>query len=440
MKKIYNILLLTLTLGLASCVGEVDDIFTESPTNRAAETLVADWEVLMSAPNGWRLEMKADPDDEFEYGAYNLFLKFNADSTVTVASELAKSDSIITSHFKLYQSQGINLSFDEYNAFVHYFSNPIAGLNMGATPGKGLKGDQEFLIVKATKEEVILKGKKSGVNMRMTPVEVGRTWKEEIDSINTINKFVQRFDDYKIIFKDTKDTVRLSRTYHSFAYTDKNGDRTIIPFVITKKGIEFLKTQNIAGHDITGFEYKQGVKTFNSFDDVNTTITIVVPTPAEAFERTAWYFARSAMSGTLANFYAYPADWAPTVGYPVKYTAMYIDYDADNECDQAVLYIQCDQYGGYIYYQYTLIDDNTVKLELYGTQEGDERLPYKAKSNGDVFYNNFGFSYFAQALNGTYTLTPDDELSPQKLLFTNQNNAKIYFTLTKEEVEDPNDK
>lgn len=85
MRKIYNILIAFVTVvSLASCMGEVDDIFDRSSADRMSEALATDRQLLVDAPNGWLMQYFC----EDTYGGYNVFVKFNADNTATVANEV----------------------------------------------------------------------------------------------------------------------------------------------------------------------------------------------------------------------------------------------------------------------------------------------------------------------------------------------------------------
>ena len=111
-KLVSNIWLITaLVLGFVACTSEVDDVYDKPVSERVSDVIKNDMAILTSAQNGWVMYMYGD----LVYGGYNVLCKFNDDHTVTVASEIAASDAMVTSHFKLIQSAGVVLSFDEYN-------------------------------------------------------------------------------------------------------------------------------------------------------------------------------------------------------------------------------------------------------------------------------------------------------------------------------------
>ena len=116
MRKFFSLLLAAIaTAGIyTSCTPEVDDVFDKSSAERISDALAADKQILVSAANGWRMEIYGNTD----FGGYNLFLKFANDNTVEVASETTYdpatgegADVRVTSHYKLEQSAGAVLSF-----------------------------------------------------------------------------------------------------------------------------------------------------------------------------------------------------------------------------------------------------------------------------------------------------------------------------------------
>ena len=171
MRKIFHTLLASLAVvgTYTACTPEVDDVFDKSSAERVKEALTKNQQILVSAPNGWRMAMYGNRD----FGGYNVFLKFAADNTVEVASEMtvdteaetqAEIDSSAnvrqTSHYKLEQSGGIILSFDEYNRLFHYFSDPVNPDGFGAR-GKGFEADLEYRILSASADSVVLSGIRS---------------------------------------------------------------------------------------------------------------------------------------------------------------------------------------------------------------------------------------------------------------------------------------
>lgn len=427
MKKIFNILLLTLALGFVSCVGEVEDIFDKSSAQRAADAIKKDRDVLVSAKNGWVLSMKADPKNEHGVGAYNIYLKFNADSTVTVSSELAESTEVYTSHYSIKQSQGIVLTFDEYNPLIHYFSDPVNPDGFGMN-GKGLEGDFEFLFVSANSDKVVLKGKKTEINMTMVPVKEGVVWADEINKIHKVSDEMLKSTDYIMTIQEgtSIDTINVSRMIRVF---NIEGDKGIIqaPFVIKQTGIEFVSEVTVKGHVIKGFTYDPSKEYFEASNNSNIKlheVSLVQPTKL-FMAADAWYMSRSNMSANMQAFYD--------------------EFDADCEAEGLQIGLGCVYYSNYqgtdymdivfllsdgterkevgMYYKFSKINDTLVATNLYGYG-----------TNGKEYYEKTSFQKVLAVFDGNLTITMDDPNDPSKLRLTNADYPSYSLVLSSDAI------
>lgn len=159
MKKIYYLLLLMCPFLFQSCLKDEKDLFDETPSERMEKALSNYKKVLSSSDNGWALQYYAEDDQS--YGGYNFAMKFTS-SAVTAYFEL--SDDLSETAESLYQliaDDGPVLSFDTYNMFLHFFSDPSSDMP------DGFEGDYEFILmgISDNQNEIRLRGKKTGNNM-----------------------------------------------------------------------------------------------------------------------------------------------------------------------------------------------------------------------------------------------------------------------------------
>ena len=435
MKATYKILFIAFVVAglISSCTGEVDDIFDKPSAQRAAETIKIDRDLLISAENGWVLSMKADPGDQLGFGVYNLYLKFFENDSVEISSELGKdSNTKLSSHYKVYQSQGINLSFDEYNEFMHFFSDPT-NTKAGGDVGQGLKGDFEFLIVKISKEEVVLKGKKSGIKLRMIPVPNNVKWGDELNTIANVDENMNCYKNYYLIFNDTKDTIPVTRTFKTLYYKDVEGNTISMPFCTKTNGIEFFEPQNIFGHNITGFENNDEGLKFESFEDKSITLCPVIKPLLETFETNTWFFAKSLMSSKFSQAFDGCIDASDKEGefIGLAYLQMY-NADTLAFCFKSYVKDFSASYSGYAFYKYTKIDAETVKLEFDPTK--------KASYAGDgSYYYMHGYYTFMEELAGTYKVATDNVKAPSVILFKKEDNPDNRFVVSIQTITYPAD-
>ena len=167
MKAKYLVMIALLAATFAACSRDEESLFDKSAAERAREAVENAFDVFTSAENGW--EMAYFPNLEADAKGYNMVLKFNKNGNVsaTAKNSTTTMNKIMTdtaSTWAVKSDYGPILTFDTYNDVFHAFSDPQEN-------GAGLLGDYEFLILKATPEVVILKGKKHSAYSVLRPMK-----------------------------------------------------------------------------------------------------------------------------------------------------------------------------------------------------------------------------------------------------------------------------
>lgn len=167
MKAKYIVMIGLFAASFAACSRDEESLFDKPAAQRAQEAVTSALDVLSSNEAGW--EMAYFPNLEADAKGYNMVLKFNKNGNVSVTAKNATTtgNKIITdtaSTWAVKSDYGPLLTFDTYNDVFHAFSDP-------KEDGAGLLGDYEFLILKATPELVLLKGKKHSAYSVMRPVK-----------------------------------------------------------------------------------------------------------------------------------------------------------------------------------------------------------------------------------------------------------------------------
>jgi hypothetical protein len=152
---------------MVACSRDEKSLFEDSAAVRAQKAIDNACDVLTSQEAGW--EMAYFPNLEADAKGYNMVLKFNKNGNVSVTAKNAATTNnrIMTdtaSTWAVKSDYGPILTFDTYNDVFHAFSDPKDN-------GAGFLGDYEFLILKATPELVILKGKKHSAYTVMRPMK-----------------------------------------------------------------------------------------------------------------------------------------------------------------------------------------------------------------------------------------------------------------------------
>lgn len=400
MKKIYNILFVLLAgLSFVACSNEVDDVFDKSSADRIQEAINADMKMLVDAPNGWLMEYYGAN----KYGGYNMFVKFNADNTVTAANEFFDEGTRATSHFKLEQSQGVLLSFDEYNKIFHIFSDPANILQVG-DKGKGFEGDFEFRVIKAEADRFELQGKKHGQKIVMTRLAEDLNWDNYFKAVENMEKQLT-YKSYAIDFGGEA-PLTIVRSNRTFTYHDAKTDNdVVIPFIVTDQGLKFKKPIVIGTDSITMLT-PAADETWKT-DGKGWTVNYVLPTLVEQLTdpNTFWSFKKGAMSKTAALYFAKAEEASASEGEDIKFIAFGVNPNAPNL--GWGVFFRSGNYIGTLLPTVTPLDGTHLSLAM------------KSYDQNGQYYFNKGYKYITNGiLRGTFELSTDNPKSPSYIRLT----------------------
>ena len=154
MKTKYILIGIALVSMLSACSRDEENLFDKSAAERAQAALDNANTVLLGSPTGWECLYFANRESR----GYNMILEFRKNGSVkaTAKNELTTKNKLETDTNSLWvvtYDYGPILSFNTYNSVLHAWADP-------QTDGDGYLGDYEFLILSATPERVVLKGKK----------------------------------------------------------------------------------------------------------------------------------------------------------------------------------------------------------------------------------------------------------------------------------------
>ena len=262
MKRIVYTLLaaVCMVFSLSSCVKDQEMLFDKSATVRLNEALENAQKVLTSATNGWMMHYY--PEGDQIYGGYMYTMVFTQDE-VTVASELFNGE--YTSLYKMTRDYGPVLSFDTNNYAFHYFATPSGSqknLYGESDLYQAYKGDYEFMIMKATPEEIILKGKRTGNHIHMYPLaETPAEYMAKIDKMIG-DLFVSSFDgtaggaDAMNVYLDLgKRQATFTLTDEKYQDEDGNPTEAGSAYLYTEEGISFYTPVKIGPYTVDKLAY-----------------------------------------------------------------------------------------------------------------------------------------------------------------------------------------
>jgi len=258
-----------------SCTKDEEDIFDQSAAERMTAALDEYKTVLTGATNGWVMEYY--PEEEQAIGGYTFLCSFSASGEVSVASEINtenyEAGETKRSLYKLIADAGPVLSFDTYNEIFHYFAEP------SGSDVDGYAGDYEFVFTEVSADSVIMKGKKYGNRIVMTPLPEGQDWNEYLQEIVAIDEQVV-FGTFKLLINDQEAAVveKSDRTF-TLEYTEGEEVKTMTAgFIYTGTGLKFYEPLEFGGVVMNRFEWDGDQSTFICTDTgVNARIEVDLP-------------------------------------------------------------------------------------------------------------------------------------------------------------------
>ena len=411
MKKLY--ILLTMALSFAACTYEIDDVFDKSSAERISEEIARTKELLQSGSNGWLMYYYGST----QYGGYNVLCKFDKDE-VTVQSEIY-GPKTVTSHYKIEQSQGVLLSFDEYNEVFHFFSDPANPAGVGIN-GKGMEGDFEFRVISAGPDEIILSGKKHGSKVVMKPVDLGCDWDLYLEDVLEMEENLSA-GFYSLEFGET--SVTASATYRRLVFYDEASDSNIyVPFCFTDKGVKLYSTLTYGGVSVDEFIYSKEDDKCYSADNAASLQTKAVPL-SQSIMLNDWFFSAEGASEKVLNAFNTCKAGSASEGESIIY--MWLGFFNETSPYGLVFYsgiLPSPIYYGIFNLNVTAIDDDTVKIAVSG-YSGDASW-YKA---------NAGYGALETLINATFKLSTDNPRKPSYIRMENASDPSIWMNVYADE-------
>lgn len=423
----------TLCTVATSCKNEVDDVFGEQSSIREAKAESQARQTLAAATNGWVMAFYGNT----EYGGYNVLCRFTDDGQVTVANEKFGTDTTAVSHYKLEQSSGLILSFDEYCELIHYFSDPVNPDGYGYGTAEGFGGDLEFRIIKCSADSVVLSGKKHGTRVVMTPMPASTAWSDYLSQVNTVATAMQGGNYFMVAGTDSL-KLKGSRQNRAFTYTTTNDEGEsytyTVPFIVTPGGLTFYTPMDFAGQQVGGFIYQESAQQYVQADGGSVTLCRAVSPLNEQLVEGTWYITKDGLGDFATQrwniFVSRLQNNFNLEVFFATFGTLFSDFGL------SVGLIDATEPDGYYlcecHFDYELIGDNEITLWFNGE--------FDNYGNGEYIYpSNMGALNFAvqpfgnETTTRTFTIEADNPNSPTWLRLTDQNQPNNVITLMADE-------
>lgn len=423
-RTLYFPFLIVAALLLHSCTAKVDEVFDESASVRIEKELVRIREILPEVPNGWLMEYF--PGASQSYGGYNVLLSFTHDMDVTAMSEATGKGVKATSKFALKQSSGPVLSFDIYNEVLHYFADPDDPAGAGG-PGFGLGGDFEFLVLSASEEEIVLKGRKTGSVAVMTPMSPAMEWGDYLDDIAAKAREISNF--YRLKYTGEDEEVfegRLNKHNLEVFKYDGEGARysEYYPFIVTLTGCRFYSPVVLGNEEVEGLVYIADMGDDGAFVPTNEATGMFVPSyPSfnEFVMTKNWFLKASSFSPSGKALWDKAKAKMDADGTRILYCYLGMNNTILGD-NYSFIFMTEKEGNGFLSFDYDLVGQDGISLQFseVGTVLGKD------------FYVNYGFNGvitpFGNDKKRTFKLTADDIKNPSWIKFTDVDDPDNWFT------------
>ena len=421
---IFAISLLFTTFAFQSCLFEEDMAFEKSASERLISALKTDNDSLQTASNGWAMEYFATETSP----GYTMLVKFDNTGHAIFASKSELTKNIYatdTCSYQMLGDAGPMLTFNTYSKILHAFSEPdISGL--------GFEGDFEFVVMKCTANQIILKGKKRGTTILLNKLSPNIVWSQYFADLDAMNTILFGYNAPKLRMNITQKYLFSGGISHIFTYLrDTVGVRPTLvdnptidaPFIITRTGIRFYAPQELDGKFFQTFTLNADKSALVSNE--NADVKFIGP------ESLAAYF-----NDNINVWIFDPLKLSPKVKvtYDLLLQSLVTKYKA-TDIKVAIKYLASRK-------SHTLMISfvsNKNKLEgnvdLKFTIEGKEGISMlnlgTGDTNGKTFYTNIAsYKDMSNLISTSYLISTETPINPQNIKLVSKTDPDIWFTVT----------
>lgn len=432
----------------SSCSREEDDIWSQSAAERLEAAKSEYHKILCSAPNGWEMYYFADGDER----GYNFLMKFASDSVVIATRNSNTSNAYAqeSSAFEVIADDGPVLTFNTYNTLFHRYADPQPDQDV-ESDGVGSGGDYEFKLMEVTDTMIYMRGKKTGREIYMYPLDSNTDWEQYFTDIYAMRDSMFN-SSIPTLWLELADGVRYSITDAAsqvMHLVPEGGDAitqtSTLSYVLTPRGFRWITdfpgdtiTTTPAREFVWNEEGTYLVSTAFGGDDCTAGATIKAPVLADLFmeNELVWSIDVANMGGEVATQYQNLVDGfaaATNAGRPLNWvvSGLSLLYDAANGYATLGISLRGSNSQGYIHYVRSANGDNGMKLDFNDSSLDGAIFSGSASQNGRTFLQLVpeltDFCDYISSIDFTMSAVGGSEVNPHRILFENSSNSNDYF-------------
>ena len=252
--------------ALTACTYEEEDLFDQSAAQRLNASAKEYRDLLTSSQYGWVMEFWPNNGT---MGGYMYVVTFKNDGFVDIIFEedmtydgkTYQSGDIFSSNYSVKSEKGTVLSFDTYNPFLHYFTEPKGSSNVS-----GYNSDYEFSFMRTSENQdtIYFRGKKYGQEMKMIRFSTDPApYMAKRAHIKDMARLINR--KYMTLNGQTYD---ISLHMKDFVLTEQNGSEVSCTWMPDDKGIKLSEEVVLTdGTKLSYFYFDEQTGEFKSPDN-----------------------------------------------------------------------------------------------------------------------------------------------------------------------------
>lgn len=266
---------LSFSAALTSCQFEDEDFFDESASLRVEHTNDKVQQLLTAPEHGWVMQYFCGTGVA-HFEGFNILARFDKGGKVTLASnhrylrnDQAGKYTEASSLYQLLLEDGPVLALNTWNDVLTPFVDPVSPWQAPRylnKDGAGMQGDNNFVIMKYSDDEILLRGERYSGRTRLIPCD--RPWEEYLAACDSIMNYVtSNLITSYYIFGDTEDpesgTPQTEMLYITglrnggrLRYSERLDDplkNDSLSAVFTPKGFRLERADTIAGNPFQEF-------------------------------------------------------------------------------------------------------------------------------------------------------------------------------------------
>lgn len=415
----------------SSCSREEDDIWSQSAAERLEAAKSEYHKILCSAPNGWEMYYFADGDER----GYNFLMKFASDSVVIATRNSNTSNAYAqeSSAFEVIADDGPVLTFNTYNTLFHRYADPQPDQDV-ESDGVGSGGDYEFKLMEVTDTMIYMRGKKTGREIYMYPLDSNTDWEQYFTDIYAMRDSMFN-SSIPTLWLELADGVRYSITDAAsqvMHLVPEGGDAitqtSTLSYVLTPRGFRWITdfpgdtvTTTPAREFVWNAEGTYLVSTDFGGEDCAAGATIKAPALADLFmdNATVWQIDAENLGGEFARLYAEVGDGLSAAN--ARWRLNYIQFLYDGRGSSNAMLVRAGVSNCNYYCTLNGNTDGTLSFNFTGGGDSNANTVYSRVHQLQSLFD------YLNSVSFKITANPSSELNPSRLLFESTTNANDYF-------------